>query len=216
MKVLILGANGRTGRHAVDYALSADKKLEVMALVRKPASLEARPGLTIVQGTPESLSDVQRAIPGCDAVLSFLSPRSGDNPFANNIAPNLLTLAVTNAVTAMKTHAVRRIVYLSAWGVGESLGELPAVAQWFVAHSNLKQIFADHANAEAMLEASELDWTSVRATILAGRGLTRTRLSEHGKPRPSPLISRQTVGTFMIDSLLHREFFGKALTASRG
>ncbi|MET0282886.1 MAG: NAD(P)-binding oxidoreductase [Polyangiales bacterium] len=215
MKVLIFGANGRTGQHAVDYALSPEKQLEVVALVRKPAALKPRPGLTVLQGTPESLSDVQRAIPGCHAVLSFLSSRSGDNPFADNIAPHLLTLAVTNAATAMKAHGVRRIVYLSAWGVAESWRELPAVARWGIERTNLKQIFADHANAEAMMDASGLDWTSVRPVILTGGGLSRTRLSERGQPRPSSFISRRTVGTFMIDSLLHREFFGKALTASR-
>jgi uncharacterized protein YbjT (DUF2867 family) len=215
MKVLLFGANGRTGQHAVDYALSPEKKLEVVALVRKPAALEPRPGLTILQGTPENLSDVQRAIQGCDAVLSFLSSRSGDNPFANNVAPHFLTLAVTNAATAMKAHGVRRIVYLSAWGVAESWRELPGVARWGIERTNLKQIFADHANAEAMLEASGLDWTSVRPVLLTGGGLTRTRLSERGQPRPSSFISRQTVGTFMIDALLHREFFGRALTASR-
>jgi uncharacterized protein YbjT (DUF2867 family) len=214
-RILVFGGNGRTGKHAIDYALSPSKALEVVALVRDPKKLEARPGLTVLQGTPEHLSDVQRAIQGCEAVLSFLSPRSSDNPFTRDVAPNLLTMAATNAATAMKANDLRRIVVLSAWGVGDSWRELPGVAKWFIERSNLKQIYADHANAEALLDAAGLDWTSVRAVILAGRGLSRTRLSEHGKPRPSALISRQTVATFMIDSLLHREFFGKALVASR-
>ncbi len=215
-RILVFGASGRTGGHAVDYALSPSKALEVVALVRKPSALKPRPGLTLVQGTPENLSDVQRAIPGCDAVLVFLSPRKGDNPFSlASVAPHLLTMAATNAVTAMKAHGVRRIVYLSAWGVAESWTELPGVARWAIGRTNLKPIFADHANAEAMLEASDLDWTSVRPVILTNGGLSRTRLSERGQPKPNATISRQTVGTFMVDSLLHREFFGKALTASR-
>ncbi|HEX5657375.1 MAG TPA: NAD(P)H-binding protein [Polyangiales bacterium] len=214
-RILIFGGTGRTGRLAIDYALSPEKKLEVVALVRSPKKLAARQGLTILQGTPESLSDVQRAIRGCDAVLSFLSPRSTDNPFTRDVAPNLLTMAATNAATAMKANDVRRIVILSAWGVGDSWRELPGVARWLIERSNLKTIYADHANEELVLDAAGLDWTSVRAVLLTGGGLTRTRLSEHGTPRPSSFISRQTVATFMIDSLLHREFFGKALVASR-
>jgi uncharacterized protein YbjT (DUF2867 family) len=115
----------------------------------------------------------------------------------------------------MKAQGVRRIVVTSAQGVGDSYGQLPALAQWFVDHSRLRGVFDDHARAEALLATSGLDWTSVRPVVLAGRGLTRTRLSEHGQPRPSAFISRQTVATFMVDSLLHPEFFGRALTASR-
>lgn len=215
MKVLIFGATGRTGGHAMEYALSPEKKLEVVALVRRPAALKARPGLTILQGTPENLSDVQRAIVGCDAVISCLSSRAGDNPFADNVVPHLLTMVATNAVTAMKAEGVRRIVVLSAWGVAESWTEMPAVARWAIDRTNIKRIFGDHANAEAMLAASGLDWTSVRPVILTDGKLSRTRLSEGGQPKPSSFIARRTVGTFMVDSLLHREFFGKALTASR-
>jgi uncharacterized protein YbjT (DUF2867 family) len=213
-RILILGGNGRTGRHAIDYALSPTKKLEVVALVRDAGKLGAQPGLTIVEGTPEKLADVQRAIRGCDAVLSFLS----NPPTALGLQvsqPGFLTLAATNAVTAMKAEGIRRIVVLTALGVGDSIRLLPAPARWFVANTFLGQVFADHAGAEAMLDAADVDWTSVRAALLAGRKLTRTRLSEHGDPKPSPFISRKTVATFMVDSLLHREFFGKALIASR-
>jgi uncharacterized protein YbjT (DUF2867 family) len=214
-KILVFGATGRTGQLAVDYALSPSKQLEVVALVRSPKKLRPRPGLTIVQGTPESLRDVQHAIVGCDAVLSFLSSRSGDNPFANNVAPNLLTMVATNAVTAMRAEGVKRIVVLSAMGVGDSAPLLPAIGRWFVEHSNLKQIFADHASEEAVLDAADVDWTSVRPSILTGGGLTRTRISVDGKPKPSSFISRKTVATFMIDCLLHPEFYRRALVASR-
>jgi nucleoside-diphosphate-sugar epimerase len=210
-RILIFGASGRTGGHAVDYALSASKQLEVVALVRKP--LKARPGLTVVQGTPAELGDVQRAIEGCEAVLSFLSPRASGR--AGAFTPHLISLATGNAITAMKAHGVRRIVVLSAHGVGDSFTQLPAPARWFVEHSKLQRVFADHANAESLLAASDLDWTSVRPVLLAGRGLSRTRLSEGGQPRPSSFISRETVATFMIDCLLHPEYFAKALTASR-
>lgn len=205
-KILVLGATGRTGRYALDYALSPQKQLQVVAMVRNPTKLAARPGLTIVTGYPDDLNDVRDAIHGCDAVLSFLGSKQ---------KPNLLTMAATNAAFAMKSEGIRRIVVLSALGVGDSYALLPAPAKWLVERSKLKQVFADHANAERVLEASDLDWTSVRAALLLGRGLTRTRLTERGQPRPNPIISRQTVATFMIDCLLHREFFGRALVASR-
>src|ERR1700712_5016956 len=57
-RLLMLGASGKTGGHALRYAL--EKGLEVVALARDPSKLEARPGLTVRKGTPASLEDVQR------------------------------------------------------------------------------------------------------------------------------------------------------------
>jgi len=215
-RLLLLGATGRTGRHAVDYALSPEKQLEVCALVRTPAKLAPRPGLTVVAGSPYERADVERAIDGCDAVLGFLGHtgvasilgRTGDAP------ADLLARAAENAAFAMRARGLRRIVVLSALGVGETRALLPWPLPSLVERGLLRASYADHAAQEAVLRASGLDWTVVRAAMLAGRKLSRTRLSEHGEPAPRPFISRRTVATFMVDSLLHPEFFGKALIAS--
>jgi len=57
-KIVVFGANGRTGEFIVLHAL--DRNFQVTAIVRNPASFEVtHPGLTIVKGDilkPESFA----------------------------------------------------------------------------------------------------------------------------------------------------------------
>lgn len=216
-RILIFGATGRTGRLALDYALSDSKQLEVCALVRSPEKLRPRPGLTLVPGTPYERGDVERAIDGCDAVLSFLG-HSGLRALlgeSGSAPPDLMARSTQNALTAMLARGLRRIVVLSAFGAGDSRRVAPRALDVLIERAGvLRASYADHEAQEVLLRATELDWTSVRAVLLAGRDLTRTRLSEHGKPKPRAFISRRTVATFMVDCLLHPEFYQKALIAS--
>ena len=71
MKLVVLGANGRTGRLVVEQALAAGHT--VTALVRSPEKLTIRSsGLRIVPGGATNAADVTRALEGGDAVLSTL------------------------------------------------------------------------------------------------------------------------------------------------
>lgn len=213
-RLLIFGATGRTGRLAVDYAL--EKGITVVALARHPEKLAPRPNLTLLSGSPARLDDVRRAITGCTAVLSFLNNmrQSGGSAGQPEAPPRLMSTAVGNAVAAMKEHDIRRIVVLSAAGVGDSAASVPWLWRALVRHSQLKLSYDDHEAQEAVLRSSGLDWTSVRAVGLLGNKLKRTRISYDNQPRPSLLISRKQVATFMVDCLLHPEFFAKAPVAS--
>lgn len=85
MHLLVLGGSGRTGKLIVEEAIS--KGHSVVALVRSPSSLAARPNLTVIQGTPMQREDVARAFGSSptplEAVLVALSlKRVSDSPFA--------------------------------------------------------------------------------------------------------------------------------------
>ena len=213
-RLLIFGATGRTGSLAVDYAL--EKGIAVVALARHPEKLSPRPNLTLLSGSPERLDDVQRAITGCTSVLSFLNNmRESDFPWSKPVSPpRLMATAVSNAVLAMKENGIRRIVVLSAAGVGDSAASMPWLWGALVRHSNIKHAYADHEAQEAELRGSGLDWTAVRAVGLSGDKLKRTRISYDGQPKPRLTISRKQTATFMVDCLLHPEFFAKAPVAS--
>ena len=68
MKIAILGAAGRTGRLAVDYALTQGH--EIVAVARQPAILGDHGGLTVVKGDVTDPSTIKAAVAGVDAVLS--------------------------------------------------------------------------------------------------------------------------------------------------
>jgi putative NADH-flavin reductase len=75
MRLLVFGATGGTGRALLDQGLALGHQMT--AFVRNPAVLEARPGLTIVQGDVTDAAAVSRAVAGHEAILSALGPRGG-------------------------------------------------------------------------------------------------------------------------------------------
>ena len=75
MRILVLGATGRTGGKLVAAALAAGH--DVSALVRDPERLGQEAGhLRIVTGTAEDTQAMERACAGQQAVLCALGPRS--------------------------------------------------------------------------------------------------------------------------------------------
>ncbi|MEU5608618.1 NAD(P)-binding oxidoreductase [Streptomyces sparsogenes] len=71
MKLLILGATGPTGRHAVDLALRAGDS--VTAFVRNPAALDdLADQVSLATGDATSHRDVSAAMAGQDAVVAAL------------------------------------------------------------------------------------------------------------------------------------------------
>src|SRR5664279_3212065 len=69
MRVLVIGASGKTGHEVVRQALAVGH--EVTAFVRDPSRLQVRdPRLTVVRGDARSVDDLRRALAGQDAVIS--------------------------------------------------------------------------------------------------------------------------------------------------
>ncbi len=85
MKLLILGATGRTGRIIIEEAVKAGH--EAVAIAREPAKL-AGSGATVVAGSPYETETVAEALRGCDAVINTLNvSRTSDFPWAKLRAP---------------------------------------------------------------------------------------------------------------------------------
>src|ERR1700755_551057 len=70
MKLLVLGATGKTGQLVLAAARRAGHDLTV--LVRDPARLPSTDGLTVLTGDASSAADVTRASSGQDAVISVV------------------------------------------------------------------------------------------------------------------------------------------------
>ncbi len=119
MRLLVFGATGGTGQVLLDQGLAQGHQMT--AFVRNPAALEARPGLTIVQGDVTDAAAVGRAVAGHEAVLSALGPRGGGY--------GVLPGGVQNIVTAMSQAGVRRLIHVSSFGVGDSLAQMGWVAR---------------------------------------------------------------------------------------
>ena len=114
MKLLILGATGPTGHHILEEAPQAGDSCT--AFVRNPAALGNLAGqVTVVTGDATSQRDVAAAMPGHDAVICALGRGR------SLTADKLFSRAATAVIEAAKQSGVSRLVWLSSFGVGDTL-----------------------------------------------------------------------------------------------
>jgi uncharacterized protein YbjT (DUF2867 family) len=210
-RILLLGATGRTGRHVLDYALK--QGLEVSALVRSPDRVAVHSDrLAVRMGSPLNPSDVAEAIEGCDAVVSTLSHiRTSDWPWSKAISPPLLlTHCIGNCIDAMRKHGVRRVVVMSAIGVGDSFAKAPAKLRWLILHTNLRRVYIDQDAQERMLSQSGLRWTIVRAaTLTDGEQPGKLMFGFDHRPPSRFAVSREWAARFVVDCLSSARYIGE-------
>lgn len=197
MKLLVLGATGRTGQHIVEQGLA--KGHQITALVRDPGKVTPRDGLTLITGTPTDAAAVERAADGTDAILVALNnPRSSDAPWAKPITTEkILTEAAQNIIAL----GGKRVVFLSAAGVGDSFDTAPWFMRFMIRKTNLRFAYADHNSAEQAFRASDADWTLVRAMGLSNSNKEMSLIvGTPNTPRPGMMVRRSAVAGFMLSA----------------
>jgi putative NADH-flavin reductase len=192
MKLLLLGATGPTGRQLLSQALELGHA--ITALARSPEKLSAEDHLLVRAGDATDPKSLDGAVAGQDAVLSALGVRS---PLGDDlIAPSLRAL-----VPAMQQHGVRRLIWLSALGVGQTRDQAPAMLR-FPFSTILSRIGRDKAAGEEYLRSSDLEWTLVYPPALTNGPRTGSyRSGETVNVRGLPRISRADVAEFMLAQL---------------
>jgi len=115
MKILLLGATGRTGKFIIQEAIRRGHKIS--AIARNPEKLKEYQ-IDITKGTPYDFETVEKAIVGCEAVINTLNiSRKSDNPWAGLVSPkDLISKSATNAVLAMKEVGIKRFIALRTIG----------------------------------------------------------------------------------------------------
>lgn len=193
MKILVFGATGATGSQLVTQAL--ERGHQVTAFVRDPAKL-ADPDTPHVQGDITDLEAVRRAVTGQDAVVSALGPR---RPMSRD--PELVE-GIGTIVTAMVESNVARLVYISTMGVGESGRQLGWLGRVVAVPLFLRNAVADHAEKEAIISGSTLEWTIVRPAQLTNDPPGEYRSGEDvSATKSSSAVSRASVASFILDTL---------------
>ena len=206
MKVLVIGATGGTGRHAVRKLL--ERGHEVTAWARRPSALaEDVPSdrLRVVTGEARDAGSLDRAVAGQDAVLVAFGPRSLRKD-------DVQEALYRNLIAAMKTHGVRRIVNLSAWGLNNDGAVTSSLFfKYVIAPVFLRHVFADKRCAEALLTASGLDYVNVQPGRLLdapARGGVRASLDGRGL---QPRMTREDLAAFMVNQLESDQWLGRSV-----
>jgi putative NADH-flavin reductase len=114
----------------------------------------------------------------------------------------------------MARAGVRRLILVSAFGVGESRRDAPLIPR-IMYRVLLGDIFADKKAAEDNVRRSNFDWTFVYPVLLTDGPMTGAyrvgeRLELHGLPK----ISRADVAHFILTEVGKRAFVRKVAVIS--
>ena len=207
MKLAILGATGKTGGHAMRHALAQGHTVRVLA--RDPTKLtEKDPLLDVVKGDATNVADCARLVEGCDAVFAAVGPQG--------LGTTTVRRDIARAVTAaMKERGVKRIVWLSAFGVGDNI-EQARRSSWFATlfmKTLLKKTYVDAAGAEEVLRASGLDYVLARPPRLTDGTSSRTLVAVPESEKVTRLTcTREDTALWMLDAAASGAFDRQAVT----
>jgi uncharacterized protein YbjT (DUF2867 family) len=136
----ITGATGFVGSAVLDAALAEGHQVRALARRDQPA----RDGVEWVRGDLGDTAALAALVAGADAVIHVAGLTNTPDPAAFEAAN---VTGTANVIAAMKQAGARRLVFVSSLAARKP--ELSAYG-------------ASKAKAEALVEASGLDWTTVR------------------------------------------------------
>jgi nucleoside-diphosphate-sugar epimerase len=163
-----------------------------------------------VKGDFHNNEDVERAVPGHDAVIVTASLGSISS-FKEN--PTFFSQGTKIVIRAMKASGVRRIVVLSAIGVGESRKISGWIAEKFLFGMLFKLPYSDHEVQENDTRASGLEWVIARPARLTNGPATTTYIKRASLERVpwSWAISRADVADFLVEAAVTDTWVGKGV-----
>ena len=206
LRILIIGATGRTGRELVRQAL--EQGHQVTALVRKPKKMTLdHPNLRIVKGNVRDYDSVESAMRGQSAVVCALGTKQFF--FPNRVLSN----GTAHILRAMKSCGVPRLVCESSLGIGNSVGRLGLLYTFLVVPLILPFIFYDKVRQEKLIEESETDWVIVRPAVLTNAPARAKYRHGHnvGNYLWTNRIARADVADFMLKQLTDDDYIGSAV-----
>ena len=185
MKLVVLGATGRTGRLVVEQALAAGHT--VTALVRSPEKLSVRhPNLQMVAGQATDPLAVARALDRADGLISTLGGEG-----------SVISDSTWAIVDAARGAGVSRVVLLSSLVVERD--RFNPVTR-FLTGLAMSSTIKDKTAGEKALRESNLDWTIVYASFLTdgpGSGDVAV-LTETDRRTLSHRIARADVAAWLL------------------
>jgi nucleoside-diphosphate-sugar epimerase len=215
MRIVIFGANGRTGRLLTEQALAAGH--DVTAVTRRPLGFPiTHDRLDVVGADVHDPQAVDQAVAGADAVLSTLGVPYVRKPI------DVYSDGIRNVVAAMSRHGVKRLVVVSSSATEPSHHAdggflLNRVLQPLISATIGKTTYADMRRMEALVRGSDLEWTIMRPSGLFDAPAV-SRYELHEEQAPGIFTSRADLAASLLEQATDGRFVGKALavTTSEG
>ena len=209
-KICIVGASGKLGQYMVQHAL--DQGYEVVGVCRADSvkKLEAfRDKITIIPGMTNDRSVIEKAVSGCDGVLTVLVPW-GVQQYSSGTAQAVMDFAEPEA----------RLIFSCGWHITRDGKD---IYSW--KFKTLIKIFGDIARLFRLVElndqleacsrifASNTKWTVVRGSDLeegASQGLPVYSMHVGDLILESNLTRRTDFALFMVAALKNDELIQEA------
>ena len=207
-KILVLGGTGGTGGQVIRQALARGHI--VTALVRDPGRVSVTSDRLHVRtgSVTEAGESLHAALAGQDAVISALGRGTS---FTSG---GLIARSMALVVPAMEAQGVRRVILTSAFGVGETIRDVPLLPRLFI-RLKLQDLYRDKAAGEALLRQSALEWTIVYPSALTdGPSAGRIRAGERLALRGFPRTARTDAATFLLDQVDDASYVRKGVLIS--
>lgn len=208
MKVCIIGASGKLGTYMIQHALERGHKVVGVCRERSVSKLATFKGrITVIPGATNDRAVIQKAVAGCDGVLTVLVPW-GVHQYSTGTAQAVLDFARPGA----------RLIFSCGWHITRdgkdvyppSLKREEVLARWMGRLTRIIDI-DDQVEACRRVFASDARWTVVRGSdIEEGESQGLPVWSKHvGDPiLASNMTRRVDYALFMVaalenDSLIH-------------
>ena len=203
--VAVLGATGRTGWRAVEYALADG--LAVRALAREPTALAplAHPRLTVMAGDARDAGTVAQLVDGADAVVSALGGGTTADP------GHTRSTAVRHIAAALAASGRPRgrVIIVAGGGIldapaGGLRQEQPAFPAIF------RHVSAEHRRAWEAIRETTLAWTmTCTGDIVPGTRTGTYRTLADRMPDGGRRISVEDLADFILGELRAPRFVGR-------
>jgi hypothetical protein len=188
-KVCIVGASGKLGQYMVQHALDRGYEVVCVCRERSVAKLQKFGGrITIFAGATNDRSVIQKAVAGCDGVLTVLAPW-GVQQYSSGTAQAVMDYSEPNA----------RLVFSCGWHISRDGRD---VYSWkmkalVMIGGRIARLFRlveldDQVEACRRIFQSDSKWTVVRGSDL-----------EEGESQGLPVWSRH-VGDSILESNITR------------
>jgi hypothetical protein len=201
MRVCIVGASGKLGQYMVEHALDRGYQVVGVCRAQSVGKLDRFAGrITIVPGATDDRAVIERALAGCDGVLTVLVPW-GIHHYASGTAQAVLDYAPPGA----------RLVFSCGWHISRDGRDVYSLRfRWLVAAFGWLARLVRFADLDDQVEAcrrvfaSDTRWTVVRGSDLEeGESQGLPVWSAHvGDPiLESNLTRRVDFALFMVEAL---------------
>jgi putative NADH-flavin reductase len=205
VRIAVIGATGRTGRHVVEQALSRGHVVAGVARRPEAVAMQHR-DLTMVAGDVLERGSLVDAFAGCHAVVSALG-------IGGSRAPTVVySEGIANVLGAMAATSILRLSVVSAAPVGPRAEQpflerrlvMPLLDRFFGA------TYADMRRMEAVLAESRVDWVSLRPPRLVDKPATGAYRIHADAPLPRARSIRcADLATALLDVLERDDLQGR-------